>query len=71
MEVIKRYGVVYGSTPGEGKIDYPNHVGRLARRSFFLVDRDGIVRAKWLGEDLAVFPSEEFLKAARQLAAKR
>jgi peroxiredoxin len=71
MDVIKRYGVLYGSTPGEGKIEYPEVVGRVARRAFFLIDRDGIVRGKWLGEDLAVLPSEEILKVARGLSGKR
>jgi hypothetical protein len=61
LDVIKRYGVLYGSTPGEGKIEYPELVGRVARRAFFLIDRDGIIRGKWLGQDLSVLPSEEFL----------
>ncbi len=69
LEVIKRYGVLYGSTPG--KLDYPHMVGRMAKRAFFLVDREGVVRGQWIGEDLTVFPSEEILKVARTLAGNR
>ena len=29
---------------------------------FFLLDREGIVRGKWIGEDMAVFPNEPLLK---------
>ena len=68
LEITKRYGVLYGSTPG--KIDYPHLVGRMAKRAFFLVDRDGILRGRWIGEDLTVFPSEEILKVARELKGK-
>jgi peroxiredoxin len=46
-------------------------VARMPKRAFFLVDRDGIVRGRWIGEDLSVFPSEEILKAARELLGKR
>ena len=69
LEVIKSYGVLYGSTPG--KMDYPHLAGRVAKRSFFLVDRDGIVRARWIGEDAAVFPSERLLETARNLPITR
>ena len=68
LDVTKRYGVLYGATPG--KVEYPHMVGRMAKRAFFLIDRKGIVRGKWVGEDLAVFPSEDILKRARELAAK-
>jgi len=78
MKVAKAYGVVYGSTacvsatPGcdTQKIDYPGLEGRVAKRSFFLVDKDGIVRGKWIGEDSAVFSNEMFLKAAWEVAGK-
>lgn len=46
-------------------------LGKISKRYFFLIDREGIVRGKWLGEDLAVFPTEVLLKAARDLAAQR
>ena len=68
LEVIKRYGVLYGSTPG--RIEYPHMVGRMAKRAFFLVDRDGIVRGRWIGEDLSVFPSDEILKVALTFQGK-
>jgi peroxiredoxin len=78
MKVAKAYGVEYGSTscvpttPGctSQKIDFPGFEGRLAKRSFFLVDKDGVVRGKWIGEDLAVFSTEVFLKAAREIVGK-
>jgi len=47
LSVIKAYGVLYG-TP-EGKNDYPHMVGRIAKRSFFLIDPQGIVRGRWIG----------------------
>jgi hypothetical protein len=67
--VIRAYGVVYGSTGAQ--VDYPGLVGRQAGRAFFLVDKEGIVRGKWIGEDLAVFSSEVLLKAAQEVAQKR
>lgn len=67
--MTRAYGVLYGHTAG--KIDYPHLKDRVAKRAFFLVDRDGIVRGKWIGEDLAVFPSDALLKTAQDLAAKR
>ena len=68
MKVTKAYGVLYGSTGA--KVDYPGVEGRVAGRAFFLVDKQGIVRGKWIGEDLAVFPSEVLLQAAQQVAEK-
>ena len=78
MKTAKAYGVEYGSTscvsttPGcdTQKIDYPDLEGRVAKRVFFLVDKDGIVRGKWIGEDLTVFSTEVFLKAAREIVGK-
>ncbi len=78
MKTTKAYGVEYGatscvsSTPGcaTQKIDYPGMEGRVAKRSFFLIDKQGIIRGKWIGEDLAVFSSEMFLKAAQEIAGK-
>jgi len=69
MAVTKSYKVVYGRTPG--KIEYPHMKDKIAKRYFFLIDRDGIVRGKWLGEDMSVFPTEVLLKAARDLVARR
>ena len=44
--------------------------GSDAGRAFFLVDQRGIVRGKWIGEDLAVFPTDVLLKAAQEVAQK-
>ena len=78
MKTAKAYGVEYGAvscvaaTPGcaTQKIDYPGLEGRIAKRSFFLIDQQGIVRGKWIGEDLTVFSTEVFLKAAQEVAGK-
>jgi hypothetical protein len=42
-----------------------------ARRSFFLVDKRGIVQGKWLVENKEVFPSEPILKVAQEIKGKR
>jgi glutaredoxin-dependent peroxiredoxin len=68
LEVARRYGVLYGSTAGQQH--YPEMTGLQAKRSFFLVDAQGVVRHKWLGEDLDVFPTEGLLEAARDIARK-
>jgi peroxiredoxin len=68
LGAIKAYGVLRQPSQND---QYPEWAGRVAQRSFFLVDRAGIVRGKWIGEDMSVFPSEELLKVARQLGAAR
>jgi peroxiredoxin len=68
LKVTKAYGVVYGSTGA--KVDYPGIEGMSAGRVFFLVDKQGIVRGKWIGEDMTVFPSEVLLQGAQQVAEK-
>jgi peroxiredoxin len=68
LSVIKAYGVLYGTT--EGKNEYPHMVGRVAKRSFFLIDPQGLVRGRWIGEDLDVFASERLLQAAREMTEK-
>ncbi len=55
--MIRRYGVLSPSKT-------------YARRAFFLIDRQGIVRGKWLAGDDEVLPSEPILKAAREIAGK-
>jgi alkyl hydroperoxide reductase subunit AhpC len=42
-----------------------------ARRAFFLVDQQGIVRGKWLIANNAIFPSEDILKVARAMTGKQ
>jgi peroxiredoxin len=58
LRVIRSYGVV-------------QHIGKskrqFARRSFFLIDKQGIVRGKWLAGNQEVFPSEPILKVAREI----
>jgi hypothetical protein len=44
--------------------------GRISKRSFFLVDKEGIVRGKWIGGDSAAFSSEVLLKVASEVAGK-
>ena len=41
-----------------------------AQRAFFLVDREGIVRGRWLGTTTDVFPTQPILEAARKLGGK-
>ena len=57
LKVVKAYGVL-------------GFEGRGVGRAFFLVDKQGIVRGKWIGEGEAVFPSEVLLQEAQQVAAK-
>ena len=42
-----------------------------ARRAFFLIDQQGVIRGQWFGEALAVFPSEPILDKAREITGKR
>jgi peroxiredoxin len=57
LQVIKSYGVLH-----------PKQI--LARRAFFLIDKQGIVRGKWLAGDDDVVPSEPILILAREVAQK-
>ena len=68
LKAIRAYGAVYGETGA--KVDYPGFEGRQGGRMFFLVDKEGIIRGKWIGEDLAVFPNEPLLKTAQEIAGK-
>jgi hypothetical protein len=45
-------------------------VGQGAGRAFFLVDKQGIVHGKEIGEDLAIFPNEVLAQGAQQMAEK-
>lgn len=45
--------------------------GNQAQRSFFLIDRQGVVRGKWLVDNTEVFPSEPILKVAQEIKGKR
>jgi peroxiredoxin len=76
LQVIRSYGVLWPHQIGPLKdqagnvvVDHPPNTA--AQRSFFLVDQQGIIRGKWLVANNAVFPSEEMLKAAQEMAQKR
>ena len=74
LQVIRHYGVLWPHQIGplrDGNVVVDHAPHTAARRAFFLVDQQGIVRGKWLGENKAFFPSEEMLKAARELAGKQ
>ena len=71
LQVIRKYGVLWPQQIGpvrDGKVVVDHPPNTVARRAFFLVDQQGIVRGKWLVENKAVLPSEAILKAARALA---
>ncbi|MBI4525364.1 MAG: peroxiredoxin family protein [Deltaproteobacteria bacterium] len=57
LKIIRNYGVL---SPD----------GSKARRSFFLIDKQGIIRARWLVDNKEVFPSETILKAVREIRDK-
>lgn len=44
--------------------------GNKWRRSFFLIDKQGIIRGRWHGEDAGVFSNEPLLKAVQEIAEK-
>ena len=59
LEVIKKYGVL-------------KHIGEakrpVAKGSYFLIDKQGVVRGKWMHpEGMDVFPSDPFIELAQQL----
>jgi len=62
-KVIRSYGVIRASRRDPKRM--------LARPSFFLIDKQGIVRRKWFRERGTVFPNERLLKGAREIAATR
>lgn len=62
LKVIRAYGVVQ-------HYDDPSRLS--ARRAFFLIDKAGIVREKWLPEvQSALFPSDPILDKVRELTGK-
>lgn len=62
LQVIRRYGIL------QHYID-PSRL--VARRAFFLIDKRGIVRGRWLPENqLLTFPSEPILERVREIARK-
>ena len=61
LKVIRQYDVM-------------KHVGEakrpMAQGTYFLVDKQGIVRGKWINPPKEVFPNDPFLKVARELEEK-
>src|SRR5215471_2598479 len=57
LQAIRSYGVLHTSPI-------------MARRAFFLIDKQGVVRGRWLADDSAVFASEPILQVAREVAGK-
>ena len=43
----------------------------IPKRAFFRIDREGIVRARWIGEDMTVFPTDVLLQAVQALSRTR
>ena len=58
LEVIQRYHVLQHL--GEAKQP-------IARASYFLIDKQGVIRGKWLKRPGEVFPNEILLKAAHEI----
>ena len=58
LKVIRGYGVLDSNQ-------------KDARRSFFLVDQQGIVQQRWLPDPSKVFSSQTILDEVRKIAGKR
>ena len=59
LQVIRNYGVLWPHQIGplrDGSVVVDHPPNTAARRAFFLVDQQGIVRGKWLVANKAVFP---------------
>ena len=57
LQAIRSYGVLHANPI-------------MARRAFFLIDKQGVVRGRWLADDSAIFASEPILQVAREIAGK-
>jgi peroxiredoxin len=57
LKAIRSYGVLHAKPI-------------MARRAFFLIDKQGVVRGRWLADDSATFASEPILQVAREIAGK-
>jgi peroxiredoxin len=74
LQVIRSYGVLWPHQIGplrDANVVIEHRPNTAARRAFFLVDQQGIVRGKWLGENNAFFPSDEMLKAAQGMPGRQ
>ena len=54
--------------PGRGVRFHKDRI--IASQAFFLIDKQGILRGRWLPGDRAPITSEQILKMARDLAGK-
>ena len=61
LKVIRKYGVL--KRVGEAKRP-------MADGSYLLIDKQGIVRGKWMNPHLEVLPSGPFLEMAQELEKK-
>ena len=74
LQAIRNYGVLWPDQIGplkDGGVVVEHRPNTAARRAFFLVDQQGIVRGKWLVANNAVFPSGDILKVAREMTGKQ
>ena len=61
LKVIRKYDVL--KLVGEAKRP-------IAKPSYFLIDKQGIVQGKWIQTSSEVFPNEPFMEVARELENK-
>lgn len=61
LKVIRKYEVL--KRVGEAKQP-------IAKPSYFLIDKQGIVQGKWIQTSSEVFPNEPFIELARELENK-
>jgi peroxiredoxin len=61
LNVIKKYEIL--QYVGEAKQP-------MAKGSTFLIDKQGVIRGKWMGESGVVLPNETILGVAKQLQDK-
>jgi peroxiredoxin len=61
LKVIKQFGIL--QYVGEEKRP-------MAKGSVFLIDKQGIIRGKWMGESGVVVPSDQFLGIVKELEGK-
>ena len=56
------------------KYDILQYVGEkkqpMAKGSFFLIDKKGVIRGKWMGQANVVLPNGVFLEIAKELEGK-
>lgn len=56
------------------QFDILQHVGEqktpMAKGSFFLIDKQGVIRGKWMGQTGVVLPTDLFLGVVKELEGK-